>query len=219
MIIAYLLLLAVVISFKMLHWPGASLFLLVSPLLPLTDIFVQLLRKRNDKLFRILTSLAVFGFSIFLQFEMLNWPGAKGLLVFALMTLLPFLVMLVKKKFMGISSLRYYYLTAIAVFSMYLFYLKPSAQMEFFMLEDPMDKNEHLPPFVLQRLAFHYYSEGEQEKAATLIEIALYETSLRLKEKSDGLPQKWQEKNLESLREDATAIAGKKWYTPGMLFY
>lgn len=156
-----------------MHWPGASLFLVISPLFPFLDIFIQMLRKKEDKVFRILSSLAMFGISFFILFKMLHWFGSSFVMIFSIICCIPLLVITIKKGFKQFKGYRRIILTVLILFSAFIFSLSPSQFQLAFMIEDPFDQNEMVPPFVRHKLAFNLYHEGQKEKALALLKITL----------------------------------------------
>ncbi len=211
MIIAYTLLFVLSMTFRMLHWPGGSLFLVISPVLPLIDILIQALRKKEDKLFRSLSSLAVFGIAFYLTFKLLSWPGSFTVFLFAVLCMVPILVLTLKK---GLASFRGYRKPLLAffiAFSVYTIVIRPSQLQLTFMLEDPFNKNELVPPFIRQILAFKLYQEGEPKKAERLLLIAIDETSRNKEQTTDALYREMYYSNLQQLEADLLECRNGNW--------
>lgn len=167
MIITYFIIVLIAILLKILHFPGASLLFLIGPIFPLIDILIQAIRKKENKEVRILSSISIFLISIFLLLKFLHWPlsGIAFLLALAI-SAFTFIRFFQKK----VSwNLRFVLFSIFVLFSTVNFSLKRSSFRLVYMLEDPFKSNSDVPEFIVQRLAYEFYQEGDYSKAEQLI--------------------------------------------------
>ena len=215
MLITYFIFLALAVTFRLLHFPGASLLFLVSPLFPLIDILVQSLRKKGDKETRILSSIGVFLLAVFTLFKFLHWPGEIMWFFIGMGVLLAYLIRFFMKKLK--ADLRFFLVAFLILFSMFNFSLKRSSFTLTYLLEDPFDKTQQVPHFYIQRLAREFYAEGNFEKAERLIQRNVDHITLLIEQ--NDVPDYLQEidkQNLEITLNDLEQIKSRSWdmYVP-----
>jgi hypothetical protein len=210
MLITYIALIIIAIVFKILHWPGGSLILLLSLLLPLIDILIQALIKKEDKLARIYSALSLFLLAVFIQFKLLFWPGGIPLLFFGLVLAGFSFYHLNKKK--SRFSARYILLSFVILFALLNASLKTSSLKLIYTLENPFDSNTQVQTLWAQQLAYDFYKEGDYKKAAFLIQknIDHIEKLLKQEDLEDYL-REINEKNLEQSKIDLKQIKNRKW--------
>lgn len=216
MIITYLILVSISILFKIMHWPGASLFLLISPLLPTVDILIQALRKKEDKIFRILSSVAFMGASVFILFKMLSWSGSFLMFVVFIICCIPLLIIAIIKGFNKFKGYRKYSLIILLLFSSYTLSLSPSRFQLTFMIENPFDEKEMVPPFIRHKLSFNLFQEGEKEKALVLLKITLKDLEKNCLEFSN---ETICELNKKQVKTDIEAVKANNWMYTNQLYY
>jgi signal transduction histidine kinase len=209
MFVVYLILLIVAILFKLIHWPGASIILLFSLLFPIIDLIVQLVRKKQDKEVRIWSSVSLIFWSVFFVFKFLRWPGDFLLLIPSAVFTVIFLLRLVQKK--NKFSFRFVTILLIALFGIFNSFLKGSDFTLVYMLEDPFDKNQPVPHFTKQRLAFEFYQEGEFSKAEKLIDMNIEHLENLMDVESNDFYKQIDEENLKQSRMDKELIQKREW--------
>ncbi len=210
MLIAYIIILIIAIVFKLVHWPGGAIILLVSIILPLIDILIQSIKKREDKIARIYSAISLFLLAVFIQFKLLAWPGGIPLLVFGLLLAGFSFYNLNKAK--SRFSLRYILFSGVVLFALFNASLKTSSLKLTYSLEDPFDAKTQVPTFWVQQLAYDFYREGDYKKAEFLIQknINHIECLLRQKDVEDFL-REIDEKNLEQSKLDLKQLKNRKW--------
>jgi hypothetical protein len=217
MLITYVIFLLIAVTFKVLHWPGASLILLAAPLFLLIDILIQAIRKKGDKETRILSAIAALFVSFFFLFKFLHWPGSSFLFILSSLLSVVYLLRFYQKKIK--TNLRFVLLSLLFIFSVVNFSMKPSTFTLFYLCEDPFDKEEYVPHFLRQSLAFELYQEGDYAKAEQLIQLNIDHLNLLIEEE-DG-PDYYREidrENLEISKNDLVAIQKRSWLHYERLF-
>jgi hypothetical protein len=217
MYFAYLFLFLVAIFFKLFHWPGVSLILIFTPILGLSDIIIQAIRKKGDKETNVLSAVALLFLALFFQFKFLSWPGSIVLFIVASLLCTIFLFRFISKKLK--KTYRFYILTFLFLFGILNVSLKKSQFTLFYMLEDPFDKTQPVPHFVVQRLAYYLYQEGEKEKAKLLIERNIeHLENLRSIQNTPDFLKQIDSLNLEISKRDLFQINSNTWKMEESLF-
>lgn len=219
MLITYSIFLIIAVLFKIFHWPGANLILLITPIFGLIDILVQAIRNKGDKETNVYSAIFLLFVSLFILFKFLKWPGSSLIfVVFGLFSLLYFLRHFQKKV---TRNFRFYVITCLFLFASVNFFVKGSTFTRLYMLEDPFNKTEAVPHFIIQSLAFEYYSEGDYEKAERLIERNIAHLEVLVSQNQTMKQSIYQEidaENLEKSKRDLDAIKNRTWYYPDYLF-
>lgn len=210
MLVTYLVFLLISITFRVLHWPGSAVFLLISTLFPFIDIIVQSIRKKPNKEVRIWSATSVFFISVFFLFKLLFWPGAIiiGYLMIAFFIVFTIRFFQLKLKF------RFRY---VVVFILFLYagihlMLSPSKMTMLYMVENPFKKNSKIPAYSIHRLAYIFYLEGDFEKSRTLLfnNIDHYEMIIENKEEF-GIYHNHYEYNLRITYESLEMLKNREW--------
>jgi hypothetical protein len=210
MLITYIISLLIAVTFKVLHWPGASLILLGAPLFLLIDILAQAIRKKGDKETRILSAIAALFLSIFFLFKFLHWPGSSLLFILSSLLSVVFFLRFYQKKIK--TNLRFVLLSVLFIFSVVNFSMKPSTFTLFYLCEDPFNKEDYVPHFLRQSLAFELYHEGDYTKAEQLIQLNIDHLNVLIEEEEG--PDFYTEidrENLEISKNDLVAIQKRSW--------
>lgn len=79
------------------------------------------------------------------------------------------------------------------------------------MLEDPFDKNQPMPHFQKQRLAFEFYQEGQYAKAEKLIDMNIGHLENLLAQDAGDTFREIDEQNLLQSKLDKEMIQNKTW--------
>jgi hypothetical protein len=210
MLITYIISLLIAVTFKVLHWPGASLILLGAPLFLLIDILAQAIRKKGDKETRILSAIAALFLSIFFLFKFLHWPGSSLLFILSSLLSVVFFLRFYQKKIK--TNLRFVLLSVLFIFSVVNFSMKPSTITLFYLCEDTFNKEDYVPHFLRQSLAFELYHEGDYTKAEQLIQLNIDHLNVLIEEEEG--PDFYTEidrENLEISKNDLVAIQKRSW--------
>jgi len=218
MLVAYIIILALGILFKIMHWPFASILLLVSIALPTLDILVQLIRKSEIKGGKTLVSLSVAGISFFILFKLLYWPGDLFIFLFAMALTVPFVVWCFVQGIRKMTTLRISIWVLCLGFAIWLVTLSRLETRLAFMAEDPENPNEMMPVLVRYEIAYLYNQEGEYDKAENILEITIADQQYWLVE---GTPEEKRnaEKNIELLNSDLEKVRKHEWNSYQLLYY
>lgn len=217
MLITYFILLILAVVFTTLHYPGTSLIFLVSLLFPLLDLIVQLIKKRSDKETRIWSAVSMIFWSGFFMFKFLYWPGSVILASVALLFTLIFLIRVFQKK--NAVNYRVYVVLLIAAFGIFNMTMTGSKFRMFYMTEDPFSKEEQVPHFFRQKLAFAFYNEGDYAKAEQLIEMNIdHLEKLIAQGNSTNYESEADQNNLKQSQLDLEMIQKRSWLTFTPLF-
>lgn len=210
MLITYLVILILAILFRTFHFPFVSLLFLTSILFPVLDLIVQLIKKRADKETRIWSAVCVVFWSFFLLFKFLYWPGSALLIIPAALFTLIYLIRVFQKK--HTINYRFYVVIIITLFSIINFSMKQSTFRMFYMTEDPFSKEQQVPHFFRQKLAFSFYNEGEFDKAEQLIQLNIAHLErLLVQENAEDFEKETDQKNLEQSQLDLEMIQKRSW--------
>jgi len=209
MLITYIISLLIAVTFKVLHWPGASLILLGAPLFLLIDILAQAIRKKGDKETRILSAIAALFLSIFFLFKFLHWPGSSLLFILSSLLSVVFFLRFYQKKIK--TNLRFVLLSVLFIFSVVNFSMKPSTFTLFYLCEDPFNKEDYVPHFLRQSLAFELYHEGDYTKAEQLIQLNIDHLNVLIEEEGPDFYTEIDRENLEISKNDLVAIQKRSW--------
>lgn len=218
MLVAYIIVVALGILFKIMHWPFASILLLVSIALPTLDILVQLIRKSEIKGGRTLVSLSVAGISFYILFKLQYWPGDLFIFLLAMALNVPFVIWCFVQGIRKMTTLRISIWVLCLGFAIWLVTLNRLETRLTFMTEDPENPNEMMPVWIRYEVAFLYNQEGEYEKAENILEAALEDQQRWLEE---GTPEekRFAEKNIELLNSDLEKARKHEWTTYQLLYY
>ncbi|HRE76068.1 MAG TPA: hypothetical protein PK798_07310 [Flavobacteriales bacterium] len=210
MLITYLIVLIIAIVFKLLHFPGAGLIFVISPLFPFLDVIIQSFRDKGDQETRLLSSIGVFLISLFLLVKFLFWPYALLFFCLAFAVTSLFVFRFFRKK--ANYNIRFFITTLLFLFAIFNFSLKSSSFRLTYLLEDPFNPDDPVPHFYIQSLAYEYYLEGDYNKAEKLIERNINHIADLLKE--EDVPPGTQEMdsaNLEISKNDLEEIQNRSW--------
>lgn len=210
MLIAYIIVLLIAISFKILHFPWTIWIFFSSPLFPFVDIIIQLVRKKGDKETRLLSSIGVFLLSLFLMFKFSYWSGDYLFFWIAITVLSVFIFRFLQKKIN--YNVRFFLTGLLFIFAIFNFSIKDSDFRLTYSLEDPFDPSENVPHFFLQSLAYEYYLEEDYGKAEKLIQQNINHITDLLNEQ-DVLPRTHTRDslNLEISIQDLKDIRNRSW--------
>lgn len=210
MVIVYILLLALGISFKVMHLPGAAVILLISAVFPLMDLVLQIRSQKEHKPVRISSALLLVFISLYLLYRFQYWPGN-------VMNLGGILLALVLTTFFFIRS-RYKFGLRLVLIGLLLVFTSFNAGMSnsqfrlFYLPEDPFNPEEIVPVFVIQDLAYDFYREGEFDKASQLIQRNIVHLEENLNEPNvDSWLHNADSLNLLQSRADLRNIQERKW--------
>ena len=210
MLITYFILLLISVIFKIMHWPGSSMILLISPLFPLIDIIVQSIRKKADKEARVLSSIGVFFLSLFFLYKYLNWPFASLWFIISFIILTVFLVLFFQKKVK--YTTRYVLVGILILFAIFNFSLKGSSFRLAYELGDPFNQAVYVPHYQTQALAHDYYLECDYQKASQLIERNIDHINDLIEDKHQpDYMEKINLQNLEISQDDLNNIKNRTW--------
>lgn len=168
MIITYSIFLLLAIIFKMMQWPGAGPLFLIGPVFLFTDIIIQSVKKKEDQLGRILSSVGLFLLSLFISFKFLRWSNSSVILIVSMAILIIYFFQFFKLK--SKLNTRFFivvFLTAFAVFNVS---LKNSTFKMLYMAENPFQPGNKISSVAKRSLAYDFYLEGDYEKAWELIQ-------------------------------------------------
>lgn len=210
MLITYFIFLFLGVFFKVMHWPGASIILLISILFPLIDIIVQAIRKKGDRETNVLSAIGLLFLSLFLVFKFQHWPGGNPMFFIATLILGIYFFRFISKKLK--FNFRFILITLIFLFGAFNFMLKGSSFRLTYLTQDPFNPNEPIPTFVIQSLAYDFYREGDFDKAAQLIERNINHLEELIEE--DNVPDyvhKMDEYNLELSQSILQQIESRTW--------
>lgn len=166
---------------RLLHWPGGNVLLLFALLFPFLDIFIQLLRRRNqgsEKALKSLSALVAFGFGLYFVFRFLYWPGSWFIFALAVLFYLPFLIVFIVQK----SKLNKRFATTfgLMLLSVVILLTPTYAIYAFFTVNNPLHgKNEPIPSFAYYKLARFYHRAGKDQEAIQLLQRGLQEIEVR----------------------------------------
>ncbi len=211
MFITYFIVLLVSIFFKLEHWPGADLLFIITPLFPLIDILVQLVRRKRkpEHTLRTLASVALFGFSFYLVFRLLFWPGSDLLLLVYVAGLIAFVIVFSLKK--PAMQKRFIVVFAIALIPFALRFTKTYKIYAFLTVNNPLQPaDEHIHEYVLFKLAWFYHTGGENDKAAQTLQQAIGQVERDCSSEEYYYPKKTRayycEDKVEILNEQLLAV-------------
>jgi hypothetical protein len=144
------------------------------------------------------------------MFKFLYWPGSVILASVALLFTLIFLIRVFQKK--NAVNYRVYVVLLIAAFGFFNMTMTGSEFRMFYMTEDPFSKEEQVPHFFRQKLAFSFYNEGEFDKAEQLIQLNIAHLErLLVQENAEDFEKEADQKNLEQSRLDLEMIQKRSW--------
>lgn len=213
MIVTYLIFLITAIVFRLLHFPGSSLFFVFSPLFMITDIIIQSIRKKGDKETNIWSAVSLLFLSLYISYKFMNWPGSIVWLLAALIISIVYFTRVYQKK-IG-YQFRFYLVSLLFLFAVLNSTMSGSSFRMFYMLEDPFDESVHIPHFYLQKLAFDFYNEGEYDKAEKLIEKNIkHLNELIVNDNQPQIEDYWKDldiRNLEQSQNDLNNIQKRSW--------
>lgn len=166
---------------RLLHWPGGNVLLLFALLFPFVDIFIQLLRRRNqgsEKALKSLSALVAFGFGLYFVFRFLFWPGSWLVFALAVVLYLPFLIVFWLQK--GKMSKRYGVTFGLMILSCVFLVIPTYSIYGFLTVYNPLHgKNEPIPSFAYYKLARFYHRAGKDQEAIQLLQRGLQEVEVR----------------------------------------
>jgi hypothetical protein len=210
MIITYFILLILAITFKMLHFPGASLIFLVSILFPFIDILIQSISKKENKETRIVSAVAVSFLALYLLFKFQYWPGSTYNFALAILISAYYLFRVFQQK-TGFG-LRPTIITLLFLFAIFNQSMSRSSFRMFYLPEDPFNEKEMVPDFIIQSFAYNFYVEGEYDKAEQLISRNInHLIELQADERAMSYERKIDQLNLEQSQKDLENIKNRTW--------
>lgn len=165
--VAYLLLLVIAFVFGRIHWPGASLIILLSIGVMLVDLLIQFIRIMIGKIHvsTLLGSIALMILSVGYAYKWLFWPGAFFTSVFALVAGAAYLVYFVLSK--RKPTARFVITTLTFVVLLSFAFMKESTL--FCMKNDIDPKTLDAPVFSRHHLAWLYHREGNDGAAMSVL--------------------------------------------------
>ncbi|MBP6755063.1 MAG: hypothetical protein KA210_02865 [Bacteroidia bacterium] len=208
--ITYFVFLVLALTFKLLHWPGANILFLLSPIFLFIDVIRCLIKEDGEKSVSLFASIGMFFSGIFISMRFLNWPGWYYLFFITLFINALFVFQFFKKK--TAYNFKYIFTAFLFLFVVFNFSLKSSTFRLFYQLEDPFNPTEHVPHFELQKIAYAYYKEGDFKKSKALIERNIYHLT-ELVNQSDVSDAEHQidVENLKISQNDLQAIKKRTW--------
>lgn len=218
MLIAYILLLAIGIFFKYAHWPFASIILIVGVLLPTVDVLVQLIRKVEIKGGRALLSLGIAGFSVFVVFKLLNWPGATFIFLFAIALNIPFIIWCFVQGVKRMTGQRLVIWGLVVAFSIWLFSLSRLDTILTFMPENPENPGEMMPIWIRHEVAYLYNQEKNYKKAEIVLNACI-ESQTKELSSSMEVERRNAENCLKLLIQDKQRLMNRDWTSYESLFF
>lgn len=217
MLITYTIFILIAITFKFMQWPGSSVLMLFASVFVLIDVIIQLVRKREDQLLRIISAIGVLFLSFFITFRFLRWPGSTILLLASIAILGVYFYLFFKQK-KGFN-VRFFLVCMLLLFSLFNFSLKNSTFSMLYMAENPFTPGNLISSDSKRSLAFDFYREGEHEKAAQLIQLNIDALSSLL-EPTNVQPHMREllEMDLNTLQNDLKRIEQGNWNFEGVYY-
>jgi hypothetical protein len=211
--ITYFIFLLISIVFRLYHLPGTNLLLIISIPFLIIDIVIQTVREKGDMETNIFSAFTSFILAFFLCFKFLSWPGSTLIFLTGFIISLIYLYRIFKKNI--VRKVRFYITISLFIFSTFNFILPKSTFTLFYLLEDPFNEKEHLPNFIIQKIAFNLYHENQKDKAVFLINRNIRHQRELLK--SDSLSNNHDNmlevdnSNLMQSIEDLKSIQNNNW--------
>ena len=208
--ITYFVFLVLALTFKLLHWPGANILFLLSPIFLFIDVIRCLIKEDGEKSVSLFASIGMFFSSIFLFLRFLHWQGWYFFFFITLIANALFVFQFFKKK--TAYNLKYVFTAVLFLFVVFNFSIKSSTFRLFYQLEDPLNPTEHVPHFEIQKIAYTYYKEGDFKKSKALIERNINHLK-ELVNQSDVSDAEHQidVENLKVSQNDLQAIKNRTW--------
>ena len=208
--ITYFVFLVLALTFKLLHWYGANILFLLSPIFLFIDVIRCLIKEDGEKSVSLFASIGMFFSGIFISMRFLYWPGWYYLFFITLFINALFVFQLFKKK--KPFKFKYVLASVLFLFAVFNFSIKSSTFKLFYLIEDPFNPTEHVPHFELQKIAYAYYNEGDFKRSKALIERNIYHLT-ELVNQSDVSDAEHQidVENLKISQNDLKAIKNRTW--------